>query len=91
MSKSVCGFFKGNCLGLQKFLPLTQSLMVLQPEVVGLIFLALESRAGGSGMGLRLLAPQISLPNFYPSHVDVGPTFSASLPPPYQSGWMWFL
>ena len=32
----------------------------------GLIFLALESRAGGPGLGLGLLAPQISLPNFYP-------------------------
>ena len=26
-SKSVCGFFKGSCLGLQKFLPPTQSLL----------------------------------------------------------------
>ena len=23
LSKSMCGFFKGNCLGVQKFLPLT--------------------------------------------------------------------
>ena len=28
LSKSVCGFFKGHCLGLQKFLPLTQSPLV---------------------------------------------------------------
>ena len=28
LSKFVCGFFMGNCLGLQKFLPLTQSLLV---------------------------------------------------------------
>ena len=34
-SKSLCGFFKGNCLGLQKFLPLTQSPLVLQPEIMG--------------------------------------------------------
>ena len=28
LSKSMCGFFKRNCLGLQKFLPPTQSLLV---------------------------------------------------------------
>ena len=28
LSKSMCGFFKRNCLGLQNFLPLTQSLLV---------------------------------------------------------------
>ena len=27
LSKSICGFFKRNCLGLQEFLPLTQSLL----------------------------------------------------------------
>ena len=27
LSKSLCGFFKRNCLGLQKFLPPTQSLL----------------------------------------------------------------
>ena len=35
LSKSVFEFFKRNCLGLQKCLPLNQSLLVLQPEVMG--------------------------------------------------------
>ena len=29
LSKAVCGFSKGNCLGVLKFLLLTQSLLVL--------------------------------------------------------------
>ena len=32
------------------------------------------------GMGLGLLAPKMSLPNFYPPHVDVEPACSMSLP-----------
>ena len=28
LGRSVCGFFKGNCLGLQMFLPPTQSLLI---------------------------------------------------------------
>ena len=32
LSEFMCGLFNGNCLGLQKFLPLTQSLLFLQPE-----------------------------------------------------------
>ena len=35
-------------------------------------------------MGLGLLAPEISLMNFYPQHVDVAPVHSAS-PPLLQS------
>ena len=46
----------------------------------GLIFLALELWAGGPGVGLGLLAPKISLPNFYPPDVDVGPAHSVSVP-----------
>ena len=38
----------------------------------GLTFLALEPWAGGSSLGLGLLAPDKSLPNFYPPHVGVG-------------------
>ena len=32
------------------------------------------------GVGLGLLAPKISLPNFYPPHVGMGPARSLSLP-----------
>ena len=78
LSKSMCGFFKGNSLGLQNFLPLTQSLLVFVGQKLwGLIFLALEPWAGVPGMGC--LAPEISLPNFYPPHVDVGPAYFTSL------------
>ena len=45
-----------------------------------LIFLVLEFWARGSGVGLGLLTPEISLPNFYPPPVHVGPAHSASLP-----------
>ena len=33
-------------------------------------------------MGLGLLSPEISLPNFYPPLVGVGPACSVSAPPP---------
>ena len=76
-------FFKGNCLGLQQFHLLTQSLLVFcSQKLCGLIFLELESWAGGPDVELGLLTPEISLPNFYPPHVDVGPARSASLPLP---------
>ena len=38
----------------------------LSQKLWGLTFLALESWAGWTGVGLGLLAPEISLPNFYP-------------------------
>ena len=46
----------------------------------GFTFLALEAWAGGTGVGLGLLVPEISLPNFYPVHVGVGPASSMSAP-----------
>ena len=46
----------------------------------GLIFLTLEPWAGESVVGMGLLASNISLPNFYPPHMDVGPACSISLP-----------
>ena len=45
----------------------------------GLIFLGLEPWVGGSGVGLGLLASEISLLNFYLPHVDFGPAGSVSL------------
>ena len=45
----------------------------------GLIFLALEPWARGSGVGLGLLTPEISLLNFYLPHMVVGPAHSMSL------------
>ena len=34
----------------------------------------------GPGVGLELLTPEISLPNFYPPHVGEGPACSVSVP-----------
>ena len=45
----------------------------------GLIFLALEPWPGGPGMGWGPLTPKISLLNFYPPHVGVGPACFTSL------------
>ena len=86
------GSLRGTAWGSkQKFLPLTQRLLAFAARSCGgLIFLTLESWAGGPGMRLGLLAPKISLPNFYPPHVGEGPARSY-LCPSYQSGWMWFL
>ena len=39
----------------------------------------------GSGVGLRLLTPEISLLKFYPPHVDVGSAHSMDPPLPTPS------
>ena len=44
----------------------------------GLIFLALEPWAGGPGVGMGFLAPEISLLNFYPPQVCMEPAHSRS-------------
>ena len=79
LSKSMCGLFKRNCLGLKSFFHRLHPGWFLQPEVMGFICLALEPYAGQPGVGLGLLATKISLPNFYPSHMDVGLAHSVSL------------
>ena len=73
LSKSMCGFFKRNCLGLNPC-------CFLQPEVMGAYLPGTGTLGLGAGMGLGLLAREISLSNFYPSHVDVGLACSVSLP-----------
>ena len=80
LSKFVCGFFKQNCLELQKLLPLTQSLLVFAARSCG----DLPSWHWNPGLGL--LAPKISLLNFYLPHVGVGPVHSVS--PPLSPMWM---
>ena len=52
-----------------------------------LIFLALESWAKGHGVGLWLLAPEVSLLNFYPPHMRWEQP-RPHLPPSYQAGWL---
>ena len=76
----MCGFFKRKCLGLQKFLPLTHSLLVFAatscedlsswPWNAGLEVL------GWSGTSCSPDSP----PKFYPPNVDVGPVCSPYLP-----------
>ena len=77
----MCRFSKRNCF--QKFLPATQSLLVFAARSYGeLIFLALGSWAVEPGVGLGLLAPEISLSNFYSPHVGI------SVSPPLLPVWM---
>ena len=95
LSKSVCRTFKKKHLGLQKFLPPIQSLLVFTylPGTATL--------AWGTSMELGILTPKISFPNFYSAHTDMGPAHSTApclhislcpgLHPSYQSEWMWFL
>ena len=47
-------------------------------KLLGLILLALAPWAGGPGVGLGLLTPEISLLNFYPPHMGMGPASSTS-------------
>ena len=73
-SESVCRAFKRNFLGIQQFLPLTQSLLVFIARSYG----DLPSLHWYPGVGLGLLAPKISLPNFYSPYVGCGTACSAS-------------
>ena len=69
----MCGFFKRNCLEVQKFLPLTQFLLVFAARSCGdLPSWHWNPELGVPGVGLGLLAPKISLLNFYPSHIGEG-------------------
>ena len=63
LRKLMCEFFKRNCLGLQKFLPLNPC-WCLQPDVWGLMFLALEPLAGGAWCGAGTPCSQDIPPKF---------------------------
>ena len=91
LSKFACEFFKRNCLGLQRFLRPTHSLLGFTAICYGVV-LVLEPWAGGRelvwGWDPSLLR--------YPSQIFIhlhglGPACSTSpcLHPSYQSGWMW--
>ena len=86
LCKSVCGLFKRNCLGLLKFLPLTQSLLIFTARSYG----QLSSWHWKPGVGLGLLTPKISLPIFI-HHMPMWDQPTLHLCPSYQPGWMWFL
>ena len=78
LSKSVCGSFKRNCLGLKKFLPPTQSLLGFAARSYGDLLPGTGTLGWCLSMELRLLTPEISLPNFYPSHLNAGTACSTS-------------
>ena len=78
-------------MGLQKFIPLTQSALVFAARNCGdLSSWRWNPGLGGPGVGLGLLAPEISLLNFYLPHMDVGPARSMSAPPTSLGGCVFF-
>ena len=85
------GFFKMNCLGLQKFLPLTQSLLIFETIGCG------DLSSWHWNHGLRgLVWGWDSLFLRYPSQIFIHHMWVWDQPvlclcPSYQSGWMWFL
>ena len=61
----------------------------LQPEVMGTYLPGIGTLCWGAWYGAGLLGPEISLLDFYPPRIDVGPAHSMSLPL-FLSGWMCF-
>ena len=55
----MCAFSKRNCLGLQNFLPLTQSLLVFAARSYWGLFSWHEPWAEGPGVGLGHLTPEL--------------------------------
>ena len=91
MCKSMCGFIKRNCLGLQKFLPLTPSPLVFAARSYG----NLSSWHWKHGLGGLVWGWESSLLR-YPSWIFIHLTWMwnqtvPQLHPSYQSGWKWFL
>ena len=91
LSKSVCGFFKEKYLGLQKFLPPTQSPLVFAARSYG----DLSSWHWNPGLGGLLWGCDSSLLRYpfqiFIYHMWVWDQPTSHLCPFYQSGWMWFL
>ena len=79
LSKFVCGYLRGTAWGSRSFFHWINPCSCLQPEVRGLIFLALVPSAGSPAVELGLPTPELSLPNCYPPHVYLGPLYSTSL------------
>ena len=79
-------------MGIQKFLPLTQcpaqhppththTHWFLQAEIMGTYIPGTGTLSGGGpDVGMRLLLPKISLPNFNPPHVGERGAHSVSVP-----------
>ena len=87
----LCGFFKRNCLGLQQFLPPTQSLLDFAAWSCG----DLSSRHWNPGLGGLMWGWDSLLPR-YTSWIFIHHTWVWDQPilcpcPSYQCEWMWFL
>ena len=91
VTESVCGLLKRDCLRLQKFLPLTQSLLVFASRSSG----DLSSWHWNPGMGGLVWGWDSSLPRYQPGifiqHMWMWGQPILHLCASYQSGWMWFL
>ena len=91
LSKSVCGFFKRNCLEFLQFLPPAHPHWFLHPEDMGTSLLShgtLEPWTGGLVWGWD--SSLLRYPSQIPPHVGLGPACSTS-PPLLPVKWMWFL
>ena len=80
LSKSVHGFFKGNCLKIQQFLLLTQCPLVFAARSYEDLYPGIGILVWGACVWRGPLASVISPLNFYLPYVDVGPACSTSLP-----------
>ena len=91
VSKSMCGFFKRNCLGLLK-LSSTHCIPAsfCSQKLWGLTFLAREPWAGDPGVGQGSSLPRYSSRIFI-HHTWVWDQPVLRLCASNQSGWMWFL
>ena len=91
LNKFLCGFVKGNCLGLHPFLLPTQPLLVFAARSYGDISSwHWNPWLEGLVWGWNSLLPR------YPSRSFIYHTWMWDQPvpclfPSYQSGWMWFL
>ena len=70
--------FKRSCLGLQEFLPLSQSLPGFSTRKCGAYLPGTGTLGWGTGVGLGLVTYKISLPKFYPLNMGEVPAHSAS-------------
>ena len=88
MSKSMCGFFRRNCLGLQNFFLWFNIHWFLQPKVVGTYLPDTGTLGWGTRVGLGLLAPEIFLLIFiHHTHKCGTSPFCISAPPTSLGGY----
>ena len=85
----MCGFPKRNCLGSSSFFHQLNPHWFSQPEVVGTYLPGTGTMGWGPGVGLGLLAPEISLPDFYP-HGCGASSFCVHTPPTGLDGCGYF-